>query len=166
MSARQTAKMEIFVGGALILFGTAIFSAAGNLPPPNFEPLGSAALPRILAVIMAALCLIMMLRGVRSLREPVAPSGDVPANDTEERGLPPQRPYLSVAVFLSTVCFVAVMDLKLLSFAPAGVAYMSFILFLMNDMNMKRIPVFVAFSAVLVLSSYWVFTRFFFIDLP
>lgn len=166
MSARQTAKMEVFVGVALILFSAAIYSAAGSLPPPNFEPLGSAALPRILAAIMAGLCLIMMLRGFRTLRAPAPSLNNASAKSEDAPDLPPQRPYLSAIVFVCTVCFVAAMDLKLLSFPPAGIAFMSLILFLMNDMKVRQLPLIVGFSAALVLSSYWVFTRFFFIDLP
>ena len=60
-------------GAALLLIG------ASDLPPPRFEPLGSAALPRILAALIIFSSLIVALRALLQHRahvaDPVAKSG-------------------------------------------------------------------------------------------
>lgn len=53
-------------GAAVLLLG------AADLPPPRFEPLGSAALPRILAALIIIFSLIVALRALLQYRAHVA----------------------------------------------------------------------------------------------
>lgn len=165
MTLNETAKFEIIVACTLIILSVAFYTAAGSLPPPRFEPLGSAAVPRTLSVIMVVLCTVMLVRAFSNIQKPIQEDHEVGAEQTGEV-LSKSKPKLSAMVFIATVCFIAAMDSKLLSFPIAGIAYMTTILLLMNDFDLKKLPWVIGYSVMLVLFSYWIFTRFFFIDLP
>ena len=57
------------------LFAGIVWWQAAKIPPPFFDPLGSAAVPNAIALILLVLALIMLLRAV--LARPWRTSGEV-----------------------------------------------------------------------------------------
>lgn len=96
---------------ALVLFG------ARDLPPPRFEPLGSAALPRILAGLLIVFALIIaisaLLRQRRDDFVPVAESGPRPD---------PRRGALVLAALVAYVFALDVLRVPFLFATPPFVA--------------------------------------------
>lgn len=156
-------KVELALALALIGFSGVIFVGASGLPEPRFEPLGSAAVPRMLAGLMAFLSAIWVVRILSALRDiPAVPQQPV-ARDPET---PKPHPGLAVAVLASVFAFVAVMDFGLASFKVAGIGFVILCGFLMTHRDLRKLPWIVGYAVVLVLACDFAFTRLFYINLP
>jgi len=158
MQNQVNPKTEIFVCIGLIVFSAIVYWASLSLPEPEYEPLGSAALPQGLAVLMSVLCVIVILRAIPRLK-----------TFEVKRDINPEvtpRPMISVTVFIATLIFVGVLDFGILNFVPAGTIYLSLVGFLMTHRDVKKLPWIVGFSIVLTVSSFMLFTKVFYIDLP
>ena len=151
-------KTEIVLSIGLIIFSAIVYYFSLELPEPEYEPLGSAALPKGLAVIMSLLSLIIIVKAIPKINtyKPITNTND---NVTS-------RPKLAILVFIITLIFIGILDFGILGFLPAGIIYLSTIGYLMTHRDLKRIPWIIAFSIILTLFSYYVFTKFFYIDLP
>ena len=145
-------KLEIAMAIGLILFGAVIYWASLELPEPQYEPLGTAALPMSLAVITFFLAMLLIARAVPRLKETI----DV--DDATSEVTP--HPKLAVFVFALTVLFVLVMDYEILSYLPAGIIYLTLVGFILNHRQVSKLP------WILTVSTYYIFTKFFYIDLP
>lgn len=151
-------KLEIAMAIGLILFGAVIYWASLELPEPQYEPLGSAALPMSLAVITFFLAMLLIARAVPRLKETI----DV--DDATSEVTP--HPKLAVFVLALTVLFVLVMDFEILSYLPAGIIYLTLVGFILNHRQVSKLPWIFGFSVLLTVSTYYIFTKFFYIDLP
>lgn len=98
------------VGAALLLIG------ASALPAPRFEPLGSAALPRILAGLLILFALIVAARALRGDRTKVAETApaDGPKPD-------PRRGALVLAALIAYVFALDVLRVPFLVATPVFV---------------------------------------------
>lgn len=151
-------KTDILLAISMIIFSIVVYVGTLDLPPPRYEPLGSAAIPKGLALIMVILSVMLILRALPALKL----YDGVKDKITDVT----PRPGLSAAIFGVTVLFIAVLDFGILTFIPAGILYMTAIGFLMTHRNLKRLPYVIAFSVLMVVSNYYLFTKVFYIDLP
>ncbi len=158
MQNQVNPKFEIAMSVGLILFSIIVYYFSLDLPEPEYEPLGSAALPQGLAVIMSLLSLIVLFKAVPRLKTYVAKV------DPNPEVTP--RPMLSIVIFILTLVFIGVLDFGFLSFMPAGILYLSVIGYLMTNRDLKRLPYVIGFSIILTVSSFYIFTKLFYIDLP
>lgn len=154
-------KIELALALALIGFSGTIFVGAADLPAPRFEPLGSAAVPRMLAGLMAFLSAIWVIRLLPALRQ-AHPATAAP-RDPEA---PWQHPRLAVAVLIAVFAFVAVMDFGLASFKVAGIGFVILCGFLLTHRDLRKLPWIAGYAVVLVMACDFAFTRFFYINLP
>ncbi|TCS57235.1 putative tricarboxylic transport membrane protein [Primorskyibacter sedentarius] len=154
-------KIELALALALIGFSGVIFVGAAGLPEPRFEPLGSAAVPRMLAGLMACLSAIWVIRLLPALRK----AHPAPAAPLDPEA-PKPHPGLAVAVLLAVFAFVAVMDFGLASFKVAGIGFVILCGFLLTHRDLRKLPWIVGYAVVLVLACDFAFTRFFYINLP
>ena len=76
------------------------------------------------------------------------------------------RPKLSIIIFIITLIFIGVLDFNIQGFLPSGILYMTLVGYLMTHRDLKRLPYVVCFSVILTVSSFYIFTKFFYIDLP
>lgn len=151
-------KADIVFSAVVILFSVTIYVAAMDLPPAYWEPLGSAALPQGLSVIMALLALFVMVRAIRALKTHAVP----PRTQQEFQ----RRPKAAVGMFLLCVGYVGVMDLGILGFVEATVVFLVALGLLFTRAQRKHIPWIVGFALVIAVGNFLVFTRFLYIDLP
>ena len=151
-------KTEIALSISLIIFSIIVYYFSLELPEAEYEPLGSAALPQGLAVIMSLLSLIVIVRAIPKIKT-YKPTTNTDDNVTS-------RPNLAILVFIITLIFIGILDFGILGFLPAGIIYLSTIGYLMTHRNLKSFPWIVAFAVILTVFSYYVFTKFFYIDLP
>ena len=151
-------KAEIALSISLIIFSAVVYYFSLELPDPVYEPLGSAALPKGLAVIMSLLSLIIIVRAIPKIKtyKSTTHTGD---------GIT-SRPKLAILIFIITLIFIGILDFGVLGFLPAGIIYLSTIGYFMTHRDLKRFPWVIAFSVILTVFSYYVFTKFFYIDLP
>mgnify|MGYP001201439857 CR=1 FL=1 len=151
-------KTEIALSISLIIFSAIVYYSSLELPDPVYEPLGSAALPKGLAIIMSLLSLIVIFRAIPKIKT-YKPTTNTDDNVTS-------RPKLAILIFIITLIFIGILDFGILGFLPAGIMYLSAIGYLMTHRDLKRFPWILAFSVILTVFSYYVFTKFFYIDLP
>ena len=151
-------KTEIALSISLIIFSIIVYYFSLELPEPEYEPLGSAALPQGLAVIMSLLSLIVLVRAIPKIKTYKS------TTNTDDNVT--SRPKLAILVFIITLIFIGILDFGILGFLPAGIIYLSTIGYLMTHRDLKRFPWIVAFAVILTVFSYYVFTKFFYIDLP
>ncbi|MSU88860.1 hypothetical protein GE300_04385 [Rhodobacteraceae bacterium 2CG4] len=100
----------VFGGAAVLLIG------AAELPPPRFEPLGSAAVPRGLAAILIVLGLWVAVRAVLGMR------ADAPVASPEGTASHPLR---SLGVLAALIAYVAALDLGQLPFLPMTALFLA-----------------------------------------
>ncbi len=115
----------VFAGAAILLIG------AQSLPAPRFEPLGSAALPRILAGLMIFFAVIVGGSALIRLR----PSRTVGQTNSE----PPDElyPQRAVAIFVALVAFVSALDILEAPFVPTATAFVAFAGFALSGWRPK-----------------------------
>lgn len=140
--------LAVIATAGLVWFGTA------DLPPPRYEPIGSAALPRAIAALMA---LLAVLVAVRAVRTPAAPQGSSVGWGATLRAL------LLAALLLA---FVSVMDARLVGFRPAAAAFLFCAGLTLGGIGVRRVAAFALFAVGLSLGIHALFTRLFYIDLP
>jgi putative tricarboxylic transport membrane protein len=98
----------------LILLSAVVIWAANQLPPPFFDPLGSAAVPRFVAGLLIVLALAVV---GRCLTIPVTST----RSDGEEEVRP--APWVALGALTASVAYVGVMHAGLLGFAPASTLF-------------------------------------------
>lgn len=158
MKKQVDPKADILLAIGMILFSATVYFGSRDLPPPRYEPLGSAALPNGLAAIMVFLSVILIIRAIPHLKSFEA------AKDKITDVTP--RPGLSLSIFGLTLVFIGLMDFQILGFIPAGILFMTAVGYLLTHGNLKRMPLFFAYSVVLIVGNYYLFTKVFYIDLP
>ncbi|MEZ5591932.1 MAG: tripartite tricarboxylate transporter TctB family protein [Gammaproteobacteria bacterium] len=158
-------KADIVFALVIILVSTVIYWQTLVQPPPRWsEPLGSAA-PRALAIIMAVLALLVLIRALRSNMR----TGSNPADTASSTGNTAtfiRRPWLAAFSFVLVCAYVAAMDQKLLGFIPATIGFLLLIGLLLNRGNWRQLPWLAGFACVLTLACHLIFTKVFYIDLP
>ena len=149
------------VAFAVVVIGLAgvIWWGTAGLPPPRWEPIGSAALPRGLALVMGVLAVPILVGAVRRWRnlEPSAPT-EPPAYR--------RHPARAVAVFAVLVAYVALLDLRTLGFAYATIPAFVLVGAILTGFDRRQLPRIALFVVALVLAIQWLFTRVFYVDLP
>lgn len=150
---------DIVLALLVVGFATAIYWQTLSLPPPRYEPLGPAALPQALAVMLVVFALIIMARGLRGLR---AGAGRVPEEPAEFQ---PRAGRAAVAYGV-TAAFVATMDLRVAGFVGASLVFVVVLVLVLSRPSWRELPWIMGFAIVLSLGSYLVFTQWFYIDLP
>lgn len=159
-TSERAPLVDICFALAMLVFAGVVWWGTADLPPPRYEPIGSAALPRALAAIMAVLSLIVLARALARQR---APGADRTAAVSAPFS---PRPLLAIAAFLVLVLYVLAMDQRFLGFIPASIIAFTIIGGLLAGFTVKRLPWLVGFVVVMVGLIWLIFTRFFYIDLP
>ncbi|MGK7864939.1 tripartite tricarboxylate transporter TctB family protein [Falsiroseomonas sp. E2-1-a4] len=144
--------LAVFVTGLAAL----LWFEAEKLPPPFFDPLGSAAVPQGIAVILLVLAALVALRAGIGLaqRKPRVPA--------EYRA----RPDVAVGIVLLTIGYVGVMQARLVGFELASVAFVALASALLGLFERRIMLIGLLIALVLGFGGTWLFTGFFYIDLP
>ena len=109
--ARQTIA-DLALAGLTLAGAATLIIGAQSLPPPRFEPLGSAALPRILGALLAVFALIIAANALLRLRT------DAPLVQNETDG-PKADPKRGALVFVALLVYVFALDVLSLPFIIA-----------------------------------------------
>ena len=138
---------------ALTLVGAAIlFIGAHSLPPPRFEPLGSAALPRILGGLLVVFALIIAVSAVMRHRKSVP----VPQEDTSKPKLDPKRGAL---VFIALIAYVFALDVLRVPFIAATPLFVIATGVAISGVNWRGLAAFAVLALLLAVFISTVFER-------
>jgi putative tricarboxylic transport membrane protein len=151
-SPKQDVKLSLII----LFFAGAIWWEAAKLPPPFFDPLGSAALPKAIASILLFLMLIMLVRAALAW----------PWQDENEATEFRPRPDLAIGIVALSVAYVGGMHLRLVSFEYGTILFLISSAALLGRMNRRTLLLGTAAALIMGFGATWLFTRFFFIDLP
>ncbi len=143
--------------------GLAIWSSIG-LPPPMLEPVGPAAFPLwagLVLVVLSIAAAVQTARGRSGSANPEsegAPAPDAPAAR-------PRRDLAAAAAGL-TVLYVLAMEWQVLGFRWASVLFVFAFIMVLAGRRVRMLPVALGVALVLGVGLHWIFTGFFYIDLP
>ena len=132
-----------------------LFIGAADLPPPRFEPMGSAAMPKILATIMILLALVIGARAVSKL-------GITPDHTRAEPLAPVWR---SAFVFAALVIYVAALDFGRVPFVVATTGFVAAAGLIIGKFSPKAAALFAGLGLCVSTLIYFVFTHFLFIQI-
>lgn len=158
MTASATLKVQAIGDLALavcVIAGASIlFIGASSLPPPRFEPLGSAAMPRILGSILIAFALMISLRAVLTLTKPSP-------KRISEVGI--QLPYRGIIVFALLVAYIAALDFVRVPFVVATTLFVMCAGMTMHHVSARSALVHGALGLFLSLSLDYIFSTYLFV---
>jgi len=141
---------------ALLGFSGLLVREAGRLPPPFFDPLGSAAAPRFVAAILSVLALSLLVRDLLTPLRGESPSMDAVA----------PTPWSAVAVVVVPVFYLLLMQFGILGFAPASSLLMIVLAWILAPGRPAVVLVSIPLALVLSFGLNALLTQFFYIDLP
>lgn len=155
MNIQRPPRENLWLVALVSLVSIAVLIDTRTLSPARYDPLGAAGVPVGVAAGLLALCALMLLRDL------LVPATALAANGDYRR-----RHGLALAVMLETVAYVAVLDLALLGFLEATMAFLIVAIVTMAGYDRRTLVGAVALSVTLSTSVTWLFTRVLFIDLP
>lgn len=150
----RMARWEIGVAAAFIAGCLAALWETRDIPPGTFEPLGSAPVPQAVALLIIALCLTVI---VTALRRP-AEADDAPAYEP--------RPLDAAVVAVFTIVYVAVMQARMLDFAPLTAVFLFANIAFLTRLRLRALPTAALVAVITGWGLQYVFTRVFVVDLP
>ncbi|KFB11457.1 tripartite tricarboxylate transporter TctB family protein [Nitratireductor basaltis] len=143
----------IVLGASLLLYG------ASFLPEPRFEPLGSAALPRGLAILLLFFASII---AVRAFGKTADDEGNQSAGN---EAVPEKAFWRGWAMFAALVLYVAALDFFAVPFVIATALMLLASGLILNGFSLRSAFVFGLVGVLLALSLSFVFTNFLYVDL-
>lgn len=149
---RADVALALAVGG----FAALLLLEATKIPPPFFDPLGSAAVPRGVAIALAVLAALVLLRALASLPWPAR----LPAE-----GYRP-RPDIAIGIIVVAIAYIAAMDFGLLGFQAATILFVALASALLGRFRLRMCLIGVLVGLVVGIGGTYLFTHVFYIALP
>ena len=148
--------LDIAVSLSLVALAIAILIAAQDIPPPFFDPIGSAAFPKYTAYLIAVLALAI---GARSfVRAKSQPAPKEPAFKPE--------PLLAAYTVAIPVVYILCMQLGFTSFRIATPLFIFALSALLSRFDRRVLIVSGIIAPVFGFGGQYLFTEVFYMDLP
>lgn len=162
--------LAVLAGAGLLFLG------ASTLPPPRFEPMGSAALPRILGGLLVLFALIIAIKAVLQLRSPTSNTNTdssaldtladkAAASESESTESALNGQLRGAVVFTSLILYIAALDILQWPFVPVTAAFVSIVGTTLSQQRLQALWKFALFGLLLAAGLYLVMTRFLYVDL-
>lgn len=148
-------RVDLAVALLLIVVCGAVLWETGDIAPPVFEPLGSAAIPQAVAVLIMLLSGVVLIRALARRRGTGSAAAAGPARYLD-----------AVAVLGLTALYVLAMQWRLLSFALITAAFLTATIGLLVRFRPRRLPLVLAVALAVGYGCQYLFTRVFIVDLP
>jgi len=173
-SQKHKPVVDIIAAVGLIILSLVFFAATLDLPEPRYEPLGPAAVPKTISVLILVSAVVLMCRGIyhfirnggfAALRaEGVAGSGSAGPGYR-------LRPYLAVMVMLLLVAYIGLLHLQVVGYRISCTLFMlsTGLLTLWYEKQAFKpfhLAVLLVLTLLMAFGGYYVFTQILVIDLP
>ena len=144
---------------AIVLFALCglIWWAAQDIAPPFFDPLGSAAVPKALAIVISGLSFVVLVRAVQVLRRRQPAAATAPFRS---------RPGIAFAILALTLLYTGLMDFGVLGFRWATVGFIFAAGTLLGRFDRRTMKISAVLAVFLGFSCDYLFRHVFYIDLP
>ncbi len=163
MRAFLTSEETLVTAGLLLASAVFFFSALG-LPAGTFDPLGPGAAPEMVAGLLCLLCLTILIRGyVRTLRGHDA-QGEEAIDVIKRTGKP--EPVMLAGFFLLLLAYLVAFELDAGHFIVLTIPFLFFSILLLGGLSLRVGLFALAISCILSFGLFYLFTRFFVINLP
>ena len=159
--AKARATGDLLLAAFSSVGAVLLFVGASSLPPPRFEPLGSAAMPRILGTLLILFSLIIAARALLALMRDRA----LPQDTAEPAQRPANGTLVSVLTFVALVAFVLALDVFRVPFWLATTGFLGCIGLVLSRFDWKAALVYAALGAALGAGLAWLFQNFLYISL-
>lgn len=154
--SRRRSIADLTLAFLVTVGASVLFIGAAKLPPPRFEPLGSAALPRILGVLLLLFAAILTTRAVlRLTRGWIAP----PAIESDA------EPRKGLAVLVALVAYVFALDVLRVPFIPATTVFVAIIGLSIGAKTLRNAAIFIGLGLVLSVTISTILSRFLYITI-
>ncbi len=161
---RSNAWLDILVGVAALGVSVAAWVSAAGLPPPRFDPLGSASVPLTVATILSGFGVVILIQGLRRLSQP-RPAPSDPADRPQDR--PARlRPWLTVAFFAMTVAYVWALSTERVRYSEATAGFLVAAGLVLGCRRPLPLAFLMIAAILLGYGGRYLFTRVFYVDLP
>lgn len=159
---------ERFVLIVVMLIGAVLIAGATDLPAAVLEPVGPAAFPLSVGVLLIALALAAVLLGLRGRK---AGGTTPPSAVSADQGDPPAATYrprydLTLLFVVLTFVYGIVLTFEWLSFQVATVAYLLIAFVGVARQPLRSLPPAIVLALLIGVGVKYLFTHFFYIDLP
>ena len=152
---RQQLRADTELGLLLVCVSALVAWAARSIGPPLYDPMGSAALPYAAATFLGGCGLWLLLRAFQQREAAVAPP--VPAAAP--------RHALAAQFLLLMLVYAASMQTLGYRWSTLAFVWLSVMLLAQHELRGQWFAA-LLLAIVLGFGAFWLFTRFFFIDLP
>jgi putative tricarboxylic transport membrane protein len=142
----------------LVALAGLVMLGARDIPPPIYDPLGSAAMPVIVAGLIAILAVVDAGQRILAARH-------ARAENAREEQLP-ERLRLAAAFSVLAVAYVAAMSTGMLGFEGATALFAVGSMLLLARFRRSAILPAIVIAAMIAFGGYWFFTQLFFVALP
>lgn len=170
---RAVAAAQLLFGLLVVAAAAALLADAARLPPPRFDILGSAAVPRALCLAVILMALPLLVQAVLALRRSETDASPRATEEKkekeeekEEERLPPGRPVLAAAAFALACLYTAVLQNGWLGYGPATAVFLVLLTGLLARGRRRPLAIGAVLAAILGFGGDHVFTSIFLIDLP
>lgn len=154
---RKAAFGDLALCAAVAVGAAALLIGAAKLPPPRFDPLGSAALPRALAAIMLFFAAWIAVSAVLALLRRGRPVEQAPTTGTEV------NPWRGVFVFAALIAFIAALDVFRVHLIPAATVFMAVIGLVVSGPTWRTALIYGLFGLGLSSVLTWVMSNFLYV---
>ena len=158
MDLTSSPRWEVGVATFFVVACALILWETRTIPPGTFEPLGSAPVPQVTAVLIMLLSISVGLNGWRKLRAQGPSDGAV-----ADEGVRPLDAWLVGAL---TVVYVIVLDARVIDFAPLTAIYLFTSIALLTRARLKSLIPAAVVAIIIGWGTQYLFTRVFVVDLP
>lgn len=153
--------VDLALAAAVLAAAALLFVGASSLPPPRFEPMGSAALPRILGGLLAVFAVIVGARAaLRLLR-----SGEAPVTTDTPSDASNSSPVRTLVVLVALIAYVTALDVLAWPFVPVTAAFVLVLGATLASRRPRTLAIFAVYGTVLAFALHALFTRFLYVDL-
>ena len=172
MAPGDRPSVDLALAAAVLIAAVALFVGASGLPAPRFEPMGSAAVPRILGGLLALFGAILggraawrLARGAAGPTDAAGRGSDAEGEATDADADVAPNPLRTVAVLVALVLYVAALDVLDWPFVPVTTAFVVALGATLAAPRPRTLAVFAGYGALLAFALHAVFTRFLYVDL-
>lgn len=144
---------------AMWIVAAAVYASASRLPPPIFDSVGSAAIPKAVAIAVAVLAAMILVQ--RLWRKPSAEESEEGQAD-----LAPLRKGMALACIAIMVSYTAAMSYGILGFREATVPFVILLGGVMSRFRRSTMLVLVPSAFAIAFGFGWLFSEVLFVDLP
>ena len=146
-------------GCVLLVLCGVVYWGTLDLPPPTYEPLGPAALPQLLAIIVAILVLPLIVA-------PASYQNSAPVEADGEGEATRPTPWMAVALIAVSVVFTMLMQSRMVPFAILATGFLMVVMAIMTRFARRAWPATLIVSPMIGFGLWYLFTQVFIIDLP